>query len=221
MGAVGAQAGTAAEKIGNLADSVNGQAGPLVGDLRGVVPQLVRALKAEIGLPVHVHCHYIGGMAPMNYIKAAEAGADIVDTAVAAKFNTLVAAQRAAKQEATERGERGARAVGIGGRRMPGTVHLESIRCNGSAHDGCEAGCLIFWKEAWLKRIESAPAKTGGTTVQGAQPSRAGCTEDVLHSSIRIAPVAGQTEPTYVCQNTQVKFATQPSTLVNRRMATK
>ena len=44
--------------------------------------KMVRALKNEIGLPVHVHCHYIGGMAPMNYVKAAEAGADIVDTAV-------------------------------------------------------------------------------------------------------------------------------------------
>ena len=26
--------------------------------------KMVRALKEEIGLPVHVHCHYIGGMAP-------------------------------------------------------------------------------------------------------------------------------------------------------------
>ena len=46
--------------------------------------KMVRALKAEIGLPVHVHCHYIGGMAPMNYLKAIEAGADIVDTAAVA-----------------------------------------------------------------------------------------------------------------------------------------
>ena len=47
-------------------------------------------------------------------------------------------------------------ALGIGGRKMANTVHLSNIRCNGAAHDGCEAGCLIFWKEAWLKRIESA-----------------------------------------------------------------
>lgn len=46
--------------------------------------KMVRALKDQIGLPVHVHCHYIGGMAPMNYLKAAEAGADIIDTAVVA-----------------------------------------------------------------------------------------------------------------------------------------
>jgi oxaloacetate decarboxylase alpha subunit len=46
--------------------------------------KMVQALVKEIGLPVHVHCHYIGGMAPMNYLKAAEAGAEIVDTAVVA-----------------------------------------------------------------------------------------------------------------------------------------
>ena len=45
--------------------------------------RLVKALKQEVGLPVHVHCHYVGGMAPANYIKAAEAGASIVDTASA------------------------------------------------------------------------------------------------------------------------------------------
>ncbi|NPD30844.1 acetyl-CoA carboxylase biotin carboxyl carrier protein [Eggerthellaceae bacterium zg-1084] len=43
--------------------------------------RIVRAFNAEIGLPVHVHCHYVGGMAPANILKAAEAGATIADTA--------------------------------------------------------------------------------------------------------------------------------------------
>jgi hypothetical protein len=45
-------------------------------------------------------------------------------------------------------------------RRMHNTVHLEKIRCDGSAHDGCQAACLMFWKEAWLERLEngSVPA---------------------------------------------------------------
>ena len=43
--------------------------------------RMVKALNAEIGLPVHLHCHYVGGMAPANILKAAEAGAAIVDTA--------------------------------------------------------------------------------------------------------------------------------------------
>ncbi len=45
--------------------------------------RMVRAFNAEIGLPVHVHCHYVGGMAPANILKAAEAGAAIADTASA------------------------------------------------------------------------------------------------------------------------------------------
>jgi hypothetical protein len=98
-------------------------------------------------------------------------------------------------------------ALGIGGRKMSHTVHLENIRCNGAAHDGCEAGCLIFWKEAWLKPLDGvaqagaqeAPRKGAGT-----------CTEEVLHTSLKTPPAPGETEPTYVCQNTQIKFATQP-----------
>ena len=45
--------------------------------------RIVKALNAEIGLPVHIHCHYVGGMAPANILKAAEAGAAIADTASA------------------------------------------------------------------------------------------------------------------------------------------
>ncbi|MCL2024384.1 MAG: acetyl-CoA carboxylase biotin carboxyl carrier protein [Coriobacteriia bacterium] len=45
---------------------------------------MVEALKAEVGLPVHLHTHYIGGMAPMNYLKGVEAGAEIIDTAAVA-----------------------------------------------------------------------------------------------------------------------------------------
>ncbi len=43
--------------------------------------RMVKAFNAEIGLPIHIHCHYVGGMAPANIIKAAEAGAAIADTA--------------------------------------------------------------------------------------------------------------------------------------------
>jgi len=45
--------------------------------------RMVKALREAIELPIHIHCHYVGGMAPANYIKAAEAGAAIVDTASA------------------------------------------------------------------------------------------------------------------------------------------
>ncbi len=45
--------------------------------------KLVERFRKEIKLPIQLHCHYIGGMAPMNYIKAIEAGVDIIDTATA------------------------------------------------------------------------------------------------------------------------------------------
>lgn len=45
--------------------------------------ELVGALKKEIGLPVQVHCHASSGMAVAAYVKAVEAGADVIDTASA------------------------------------------------------------------------------------------------------------------------------------------
>src|SRR6516165_3965581 len=35
-------------------------------------------------------------------------------------------------------------------RRLKRTVHL-ATRCDGTAHGGCQAGCLLYWKEDWLK----------------------------------------------------------------------
>ncbi len=43
---------------------------------------LVKMMKAEVGLPVHVHTHNTSGFAIATLVKAAEAGADIVDTAI-------------------------------------------------------------------------------------------------------------------------------------------
>ncbi len=98
---------------------------------------------------------------------------------------------------------------GTGGRKMPSAVHLEGLRCDGQAYGGCQAGCLIFWKEAWLKRTSAnddvvavqaniLPAATGS------DPSR--CTEaDVVTGTQRGEP---SNDPTYICQATQVPAAT-------------
>jgi hypothetical protein len=37
--------------------------------------------------------------------------------------------------------------------RIRDAVHLGMSRCDGQAHGGCQAGCNIYWKEAWLKRV--------------------------------------------------------------------
>ena len=39
---------------------------------------------------------------------------------------------------------------------MQDTVLLDNLRCDGSAHDGCQAGCRLYWKEAWLRRVDVA-----------------------------------------------------------------
>ena len=50
-----------------------------------------------------------------------------------------------------------------GSRRMRDTVYLDDLRCDGSGHGGCQAGCRIYWKEAWLRRVDDsgATAKNG------------------------------------------------------------
>src|SRR5262245_48132061 len=32
-------------------------------------------------------------------------------------------------------------------------VVLLELRCSGAAHDGCQKGCMIFWREAWLRKV--------------------------------------------------------------------
>ena len=44
---------------------------------------LIKALKSALKIPVQFHTHYTSGMASMSCLKAAEAGVDIIDTALA------------------------------------------------------------------------------------------------------------------------------------------
>jgi pyruvate carboxylase len=62
--------------------------------------KLVQALKDEVGLPVHFHTHDTSGISAASVLRAAEAGADIVDVAIASmsgstsqpNLNSIVAA---------------------------------------------------------------------------------------------------------------------------------
>ncbi|QNM05678.1 oxaloacetate decarboxylase subunit alpha [Qiania dongpingensis] len=44
--------------------------------------ELVQALKSATSLPIDLHTHYTSGVASMTYMKAVEAGCDIIDTAM-------------------------------------------------------------------------------------------------------------------------------------------
>ncbi len=99
----------------------------------------------------------------------------------------------------------------IHGRRMPNTVHLEDLRCNGAAHDGCQAGCLLYWKTSWLKPVSGPGTGSSndglGKAGNNTDPT-AGCTEQAIENSIRVRSQAPDAELTYVCQATRVYAAT-------------
>lgn len=46
------------------------------------VYDLITAMKAKVSIPIQLHSHCTSGVAPMTYMKAVEAGVDIIDTAM-------------------------------------------------------------------------------------------------------------------------------------------
>jgi hypothetical protein len=99
-------------------------------------------------------------------------------------------------------------------RRMVHAVHLEGLRCDGASHGGCQAQCLLFWKEAWLRRPSSGQASTGASRVDSARgASIAARDEDLrsLESATRRSapPDHGDDVPSYVCQATELVRATR------------
>jgi hypothetical protein len=96
-------------------------------------------------------------------------------------------------------------------RRMENAVHLET-RCDGEAHGGCQAGCLIFWKEAWLKRVNTdSNGSVSSTSDQDPQLEQSArdkrCTEDDVRRNTQ-AWKEDSLEAIYVCQATRLPYAT-------------
>ena len=99
----------------------------------------------------------------------------------------------------------------VRGRRVDSAVHLET-RCDGGAHGGCQASCLLFWKDDWLKPVTD---KSSSATSQGHPMGPHG---NVISKNVQIAEstVWAKTqkkdstsgEPVYVCQATRLPYAT-------------
>jgi hypothetical protein len=89
-------------------------------------------------------------------------------------------------------------------RRMKDAVHLVGVRCDGSGHDGCQASCLIFWKEAWLRRAESNMVPVRNLRGARAEPidTSGGCTEEAIAAATQVQSCEGH--KTYKCQVTDV-----------------
>lgn len=100
----------------------------------------------------------------------------------------------------------------VRGRRVEKSVHL-ATRCSGEAHGGCQAGCLIFWKTAWLKRVdaEAADSKSGERSSEpGGDSVNQGdsCTEECIRRAVFASGDANPTDVAYVCQATRLPYFT-------------
>jgi len=84
------------------------------------------------------------------------------------------------------------------GRQMRDAVFLEDLRCDGSAHGGCQARCLLFWKTQWLKPVQ--PGLRPGPKVK--------CSERQLHDATRAVMPNGETR--FYCQATEHWAASEP-----------
>src|ERR1700688_1375978 len=87
------------------------------------------------------------------------------------------------------------------GRSLQDGFHL-NLRCDGQAYGGCQAGCLIFWKEAWLRPIEQnnvASAEREPTPIKRS----AGCTEGAVWDATKSDDQPEAKGIRYACQATE------------------
>src|SRR5207249_6947163 len=90
-------------------------------------------------------------------------------------------------------------------------VHL-NLRRDGSAHGGCQAAYLLFWKEAWLRPVAAASSASPELALAPAASKAPGagsvCSEETVLRAV-IHPDAGS-EQRFSCQATELLFFTRP-----------
>jgi hypothetical protein len=95
--------------------------------------------------------------------------------------------------------------------RMERAVHLEGARCDGQAHGGCQAACLLYWKDAWLKRPPDGDAAEAAAPAaapeEGEEPGGGAVfTVATLQQATRVEdPASG--EQRFSCQATEMPKA--------------
>ena len=98
-----------------------------------------------------------------------------------------------------------------GFRQMESAVHLSELRCDGSSHGGCQAACLLFWKNAWLKPVDESSAGGDRAATENRAgpeaPSEAARTMETLMAATRGSESATG-EATFSCQATELRAAT-------------
>ena len=101
-----------------------------------------------------------------------------------------------------------------GSRRMHDVVYLEDLRCDGSGHGGCQAGCRVYWKEAWLRPVNNGD--NANTPI--ASPDIAAELDRRVHAATRTTrDLDGDQEEVWRCQATEALNATGPLKTSNIR----
>jgi hypothetical protein len=95
-------------------------------------------------------------------------------------------------------------------RRVKNAVHLTGVRCDGTSHGNCDAGCLLFWNEAWLKKVDPDFVSASQVTQPSSASSpvsRSGlaCTEQRLRESVLRPDPSAPGDTLYVCQATELR----------------
>jgi hypothetical protein len=95
---------------------------------------------------------------------------------------------------------------------MHDAVHLEELRCDGSAHGGCQAGCLLYWKEAWIRRVE--PGEASVESMPDRAPRQGASAETpmpipavIAKGTTRAEEVTESGEVAFSCQATELTWA--------------
>src|SRR5215471_20486246 len=94
------------------------------------------------------------------------------------------------------------------GRRLPNAVHLD-LRCDGEAYGGCQAACLIFWKEAWLMPVDHGHSPAAERSPAPIDQST-GRTERVVWDGTKSLDQVPNKGTKYTCQATELPGYTQP-----------
>jgi hypothetical protein len=92
-------------------------------------------------------------------------------------------------------------------RRMERAVHLEGLRCDGGGHGGCQAGCLLFWKEAWLRRVDESTPRAASDVSDETTGRLAATLQSVATLE---TGESGLNDARYRCQATRMYEATTP-----------
>jgi hypothetical protein len=82
----------------------------------------------------------------------------------------------------------------------PGAFYLDQVRCDGSAHGGCQAECRLIWREEWLRPATPRSPRSGGDTTH----EHLG---QLVAANTTAAAVGGSEQPVWRCQATQIARA--------------